>query len=171
MAFYTETLKEYLDSGNPLPDSFSLLEQTGYKFDELFFMRFADREIGFETEALFALKLTALADSIIPDYVKLLKGYDSALEAIKATKTGATTTNSPSPAIRKEWDLPIDSSNVEAIAPTKVEMNYPSGGDVNTNQDQTSDELQRKIDWFLTAKNTLIQSLLKSFEPLFMQVF
>ena len=50
MAFYTETLREYLNHGNQLPESFGLIAQTGYDFNTIFFEHFADREIGFETE-------------------------------------------------------------------------------------------------------------------------
>ena len=62
MAKYTETLGEYLASGHSLPTVFADITN----FDTYFLARYIDREIGFETEDLFEIKLEGKANIIIP---------------------------------------------------------------------------------------------------------
>lgn len=64
MAKYTELFSEYLENGGELPAIFDYIQ--GFK--ELFIGEFADREIGFETPSLFALKLETRANLIVPAY-------------------------------------------------------------------------------------------------------
>ena len=64
MAKYTMTLAEYMARGGALPSSLDLIEG----FREHFIGRYFDKEIGFETDALFSLKLEALANLVIPSY-------------------------------------------------------------------------------------------------------
>ena len=60
------------------------------KFKDAFVLNFSDREIGFETEALFALKLEGRAKLVIPRYVNKLKEL-SQLDYINAKRTETET--------------------------------------------------------------------------------
>ena len=68
MAKYTELLSEYIEEGGELPPLFDTIEG----FSDLFLGEYADREIGFETPALFALKLNYTAALVITPYYKRL---------------------------------------------------------------------------------------------------
>ena len=59
-------------------------------FKDAFVLNFCDREIGFETEALFALKLEARAKLVIPRYVRKLEEL-SKLDYINAQRTETET--------------------------------------------------------------------------------
>lgn len=59
-------------------------------FQDAFVLNFSDREIGFETEALFALKLEGRAKLVIPRYVNKLKEL-SQLDYIGAKRTETET--------------------------------------------------------------------------------
>lgn len=92
MAKYTELLSEYIEEGGELPTLFDTIEG----FSDLFLGEYADREIGFETPALFALKLNYTAALVIPPYSKRLAAISVADELIlnpnkKHVKTGNLT--------------------------------------------------------------------------------
>ena len=53
MAKFTELFSEYLERGGRLPASFALIDG----FEDLFKLHYCDKEIGFETEELFFMKL------------------------------------------------------------------------------------------------------------------
>lgn len=170
MAFYTETLREYINHGNQLPESFNLIVQTGYDFNTIFFEHFADREIGFETEELFALKVKKVADVWIPQYVKIIRNYDSTLEAIKATATKTTVTENLGETTDKSYDLPT-ADDVSGITPTGVAKSGPITNKTETSVEQRPSDLEKKANWFTKMKDNAITSLLSKFENCFMQVF
>lgn len=60
------------------------------KFKDAFVLNFCDREIGFETEALFALKLEGRAKLVIPRYVRKLEEL-SKLDYINAKRSETET--------------------------------------------------------------------------------
>ena len=60
------------------------------KFKDAFVLNFSDREIGFETEALFALKLEGCAKLVIPRYVNKLEEL-SKLDYINAQRSETET--------------------------------------------------------------------------------
>ena len=64
MAKYTMLLAEYLAKGGALPSSFALIEG----FEDLFVAKYCDKEIGFETDALFAIKLDLKAKLVMQAY-------------------------------------------------------------------------------------------------------
>lgn len=64
MAKYTMTLAEYLAKGGALPSSFALIDG----FENHFIGRYCDKEIGFETDALFSIKLEAKANLVMQAY-------------------------------------------------------------------------------------------------------
>ena len=94
MAKYTETLGEYLNNGNDLPTIFSSITD----FSDLFTLNYIEREIGFETEELFALKLEGRANIVIPFYKNKIDNLTATLSRItnptrKTTTTGTGTVN------------------------------------------------------------------------------
>ena len=64
MAKYTELFAEYIEKGGQLPASFSLI----LGFGDLFKKHYCDKEIGFETELLFYMKLEEKADLYMQKY-------------------------------------------------------------------------------------------------------
>ena len=170
MAFYTETLREYINHGNELPESFGLIAQTGYDFNAIFFEHFADREIGFETEELFALKVKKVADLYISQYVKIIENYESVIEALKAKskKTESLTENGK--ITTRQFDLPI-AGETTGINPSGIGETEPTSNKTTTTNDETADEITRKIDWLLGQEKNAIEQLLEKFERCFMQVF
>ena len=166
-SLYTETLREYLENGNELPESFGLFVQTGYDFNTIFC---AGREIGCETEALCGLKVKKVADVWVPQYVKIIRNYDSTLEAIKATVTKTTVTENLGETTDKSYDLPT-ADDVSGITPTGVAKSLPISNETVTSVGQTPSELEKKANWFTKMKDNAITSLLSKFENCFMQVF
>ena len=86
MAKYTETLGEYLSSGHTLPTIFNQITD----FNNYFLARYIDREIGFETDTLFEIKLEAKAELIIPLYKDRIQQLNTAITAL-ATPNSKTT--------------------------------------------------------------------------------
>lgn len=170
MAFYTETLRDYLNHGNELPESFGLISRTGYDFNTLFYEYYADREIGFETEELFALKVKKIADLYIPDYVKIIENYESVIEALKAKskKTESLTENGK--ITTRQFDLPI-AGETTGINPSGIGETEPTNNKTTTTNEESADELTRKIDWLMGQEKNAIEQLLEKFERCFMQVF
>lgn len=74
MAKYTELFSEYLERGGQLPASFALIDG----FEDLFKLHYCDKEIGFETEALFQMKLERTARINMPFYADRIRRLASA---------------------------------------------------------------------------------------------
>lgn len=170
MAFYTETLREYINHGNELPESFGLIVQSGYDFNTIFFEHFADREIGFETEELFALKVKKVADLYIPDYVKIIENYESIIEALKAKTKKAESITENEKITTRQFDLPVAGAT-DGINPSGIGETDPTRAKTTTTSDESPDELTRKVDWLLGQEKNAIMDLLERFERCFMQVF
>lgn len=170
MAFYTETLREYINHGNELPESFGLIVQTGYDFNTIFFEHFADREIGFETEELFALKVKKVADLYIPDYVKIIENYESIIEALKAKTKKSESLTENEKVTTRQFDLPVAGAT-DGINPSGIGETDPTRAKTTTTTDESPDELTRKVDWLLGQEKNALMDLLERFERCFMQVF
>ena len=170
MAFYTETLREYINHGNELPESFNLITQTGYDFNTIFYEHFADREIGFETEELFALKVKKVADLYIPDYVKIIENYESIIEALKAKTKKSETITENEKITTRQFDLPV-AGVTDGINPSGIGETDPTRAKTTTTSDESPDELTRKVDWLLGQEKNALMDLLERFERCFMQVF
>lgn len=170
MAFYTETLREYINHGNSLPESFNLIVQTGYDFNTIFFEHFADREIGFETEELFALKVKKVADLWIPQYVKMIQNYDSIIEALKAKTKKSDSITENEKITTRQFDLPV-AGETAGINPSGIGETDPTRAKTTTTSDESPDELTRKVDWLLGQEKNALMDLLERFERCFMQVF
>ena len=92
---HTELLTQYIANNggaeNALPSLFDKVpnivtdgEVTTFK--DAFILNFCDREIGFETEELFALKLESRAKLVLPFYISKLKQLAS-IDYINAKRT------------------------------------------------------------------------------------
>ena len=170
MAFYTETLRDYVNHGNELPESFGLIAQTGYDFNTIFFEHFADREIGFETEELFALKVKKVADLWIPQYVKMIQNYDSIIEALKAKTKKSESITENEKITTRQFDLPVAGAT-DGINPSGIGETDPTHAKTTTTTDESPDEMTRKVDWLLGQEKNALMDLLERFERCFMQVF
>lgn len=95
----TELFTQYIENNggadSALPTLFDkipsiTIDDEVTKFKDAFVLNFCDREIGFETEALFALKLEGRAKLVIPRYVRKLDEL-SKLDYINAKRTETET--------------------------------------------------------------------------------
>ena len=95
----TELFTQYIENNGgadaALPSLFNkipsiTIDDETTTFKDAFVLNFSDREIGFETEALFALKLEGRAKLVIPRYVNKLKEL-SQLDYIGAKRTETET--------------------------------------------------------------------------------
>ena len=146
MAKYTILYKDYLEDHDE-PKEFKDIEG----FGELFYSEYADREIGFETEDNFELKLNARAKLLIPLYVSKIENVRKALGSITDNKV--TSKN-------KITDLPIDSDEAEPNQETEGETTGAS----------ISEAILRKRE--LEGKEKVIlQDLLDEFKDLFMLIY
>lgn len=80
MAKYTMLLAEYLERGGQLPASFSLING----FTDLFKKHYCDKEIGFETELLFFMKLDEKADLYMQAYADKIQRLATAWNVFDA---------------------------------------------------------------------------------------
>ena len=95
----TELFTQYIDNNGgadaALPSLFDkipsiTIDDETTSFKDAFVLNFCDREIGFETEALFSLKLEGRAKLVIPRYVHKLEEL-SKLDYINAQRTETET--------------------------------------------------------------------------------
>ena len=173
MAKYTELFSEYLEEGYALPSSFALIDG----FEDLFKLHFCDKEIGFETEALFAVKLEERARIYLPIFAEKIQhratallGFDAPAkthyETISATLTtgeqnGETTelpfnSASATPSVKNHTD---EFENAEARTRTLTE----SGRDTR--------EIIEALDYLNKRVKALLDDLLEVFKPLFMGIY
>ena len=101
---HTELLTQYIANNggadSALPSLFDkipsiTIDDEVTTFKDAFVLNFCDREIGFETEALFALKLEGRAKLVIPRYVRKLEEL-AKLDYINAQRTEKETRTSKS---------------------------------------------------------------------------
>lgn len=165
MAKYTMLLAEYLERGGALPASFSLIDG----FEDLFKKHFCDKEIGFETELLFAMKLEEKADIYMQLYAEKLTRLASAYNLFDAGARVRYSTFNGGKQHAETTELPFDA--------TSAEPNTTSDTDAYINTDEARetggslDELQRRVEFVNSKARSLIEELLKVFDPCFMKVY
>lgn len=165
MAKYTMLLAEYLERGGQLPASFALIDG----FEDLFKKHFCDKELGFETELLFAMKLEEKADIYMQLYADKLTRLASAYNLFDAGARVRYSTFTGGKQHAETTELPFDA--------TSAEPNTLSDTDEYTNTDEaretggTLDELQRRVEFVNNKARSLIEELLKVFDPCFMKVY
>ena len=173
MARYTELFAEYLASGGELPSAFEQI--TG--FTDLFKGYYADKEIGFETEDLFALKLETYANIYIPIYKQRIEDL---AEAITGAKNPAKTFYENYSTIinagkQKGYttDLPFDSEDAQPSSITESDA-YTNTDNKVTNRTEagaTVNEAFYKIDKLNDEVKPLLLKLLKEFKNCFMNIY
>ena len=172
MAKYTELFSEYLEGGGELPSSFSLIEN----FDNLFKLRFYDREIGFETETLFSMKLELTANIMIPIYKDRI---DMLAEAITGAKNPTrtfyeknNTTINAGEQSGQTTELPIDSTSAEPNSISHSDA-YTNTDERTTNREEGAsiNEKYYIIDKLNEKVKSLIDNLLDEFNSCFMRIY
>ena len=164
MAKYTELLTEYLET-NELPDIFDEIE--GFK--NIFVGAYCDYEIGFETEALFKLKLQTKADIVIPEYKKRIDSIDTALNQVLTTTKVRHTLVEAGEQASQSYVLPYNTNTSQPSA--KAHNDAFTNEDTVTESGATIDENLRVIDELERKRDNIINVLLLEFKPLFMAIY
>lgn len=178
MAKYTETFAEYIEGGGALPSSsFALIED----FEDLFKERFCGSEIGFETEALFAIKLDYKARAVMPVYASKIAAVVEQMTGLKnnPTKWRYETHNygkqhSENKTDGSNTDLPFDATTAN---PTSLSnLNGSADTDAHTDtldfkEGLSVDERLRIIEKLNEKAFVLVEACLDEFKPLFMGVY
>ena len=169
MAKYTMLFAEYLQiDGRTLPTVFEQIDG----FSDLFVAHYCDKEIGFETDELFAIKLEERAKIIIPVYKRRIEYYDRALINLDETIKKRTRTYNAGEKNGELFTLPVNAQDVSPSQTSKT-GEYT---DVTTESDEglTPDEMLRKMEYYDTlkeGKGILLDYLLNEFSSLFMKVY
>ena len=168
MAKYTELFADFLEGGGKLPAAFADI----VGFEDLFVARYCDKEIGFETETLFQLKLEERASIIIPAYVKRIEATNAAWLVVTNPNRKQTRTFDSGEKRTSTRSLPLNSQTAQ---PTQT-----ATADAFTDVDSTSfegmtpDEAIRRAEYFQKLDGTawiLLDTCLREFENLFMKVY
>lgn len=166
-------LAEYLAKGGALPSSFALIEG----FEDAFIGRYCDKEIGFETDALFSIKLEAKADLIMQAYADRIAErayYWAKVEnPSKVYYEHAHTKYNMGEQKIKTTELPFNSTNAEpnVINQNDAYENKDARCAKKKEEGQTIDELMRMLDFLNKDVTTLVEKCLDEFKPLFMAVY
>ena len=109
-------------------------------FKDAFVLNFSDREIGFETEALFALKLEGRAKLVIPRYVHKLDEL-SKLDYINAQRTETETrkviakiTDGGTDTVTRTTSGTSTDSGTDAVTRTTSDTSTDGGTDTTTHE-------------------------------------
>lgn len=178
MAKYTETFDEYVENGGVLPSSsFALIED----FEDLFKERFCALEIGYETEALFALKLDYKARVVMPLYADRIAAVVEQITGVKDNpikwhyeEREYGETHSENETHSDSTELPFD---VAAATPSsKGNMNGEATTNAHTDkinfkEGLSVDERIRLIELLNRKAFSLVEACLEEFKPLFMGIY
>ena len=173
MAKYTTLLAEYLERGGQLPASFALIDG----FEDIFKKHYCDKELGFETDLLFFMKVDELADIYLPLYqAKLARLATAWLKYDAPAKVTYTTENKTfngGETNGKTTELPFDSTTADAnlLTHNDAYKNTENRGLQNTETGQTIDEAQRAVEFLNEKAHSLIEELLKVIKQCFMAVY
>lgn len=173
MAKYTELFAEYLESGGELPAVFSTIEG----FEDLFVAHYCDKEIGFETETLFAIKLEFYANIYVPKYAEritaLATAWTNAANPTKVHYERYDTTVNAGAQRAQTTDLPFDATTATPSSVTASDAYTNSDARIINREESgvTVDEAYRVIDKLNDAVKPLVVKLLDEFSPCFMGVY
>lgn len=195
---HTELLTQYIANNggaeNALPSLFDkvpniTIDDEVTTFKDAFILNFCDREIGFETEELFALKLEARAKLVLPFYINKLKQLASIdyinakrTESEKRTNTGNITDGGKDTNTRFKGENPlIDTSltfNAKAVTEQETnEIGYGKNTTTNGNENVTREytdsgiEARDLYERVLNDTMNVWNEIFKKFDSLFMQVW
>lgn len=173
MAKYTLLLCEYLKDGFSLPSSFSLIEG----FADLFTAYYCDKEIGFETEELFEIKLNMKAELIMQSYSDKIAERAKYWAKIETPAKTFYSKESVSKNYGKQksqgTELPFNAA--EASPNTITESDAYSDSDERVKETRSDgldlSEIMKAIDYLNKDASTLTEKCLKEFSSLFMKVY
>ena len=158
-------------------------------FKDAFILNFCEREIGFETEELFALKLEARAKLVLPFYISKLNQLASIdyinakrTESEKRTNTGNITDGGKDTNTRFKGEKPlIDTTltfNAKAVTEQEInEIGYGKNtnttGSENVTREYTDGGIEERELYERVLNDTMNvwNEIFKKFESLFMQVW
>ena len=173
MAKYTETLKEYLDNGNTLPNELNTITD----FEDLFKERYAGSEIGFETETLFALRLDQRARVVMPLYkmkLDLLTAQYTELSnlAFKWRSEDRTYAYSKTTFDGTDTRLPFDAATAKpANASHSTTETDAKTDSFQYHESKTPAELLELLNEFNSRSKNLLDTCLDEFKSLFMEIY
>lgn len=165
MAKYTELFSEYLEGGGELPTAFSQIDG----FEELFKGHFIDKEIGFETEVLFAIKLETKANIIIPVYAERITALQVAISKLGNPQKVRKTVVDGGEQNSQTWALPFNSQEADPNA--KAHSDAIHNEDETTESGATPDEAIRIVEKLEGQIYLIKNALLHEFDSLFMKVY
>lgn len=165
MAKYTELFSEYLESGGELPTAFDQID--GFK--DLFVGHFIDKEIGFETEVLFAIKLETKANIVIPVYAERITALENAISKLVNPQKVRKTVVDGGEQNSQTWALPFNSQDADPNA--KAHSDAIHNEDEVTESGLTPDEAIRMVEKMEGQIYLIKDALLNEFDSLFMKVY
>lgn len=195
---HTELLTQYIANNggadNALPSLFDkvpdiIIDNEVTTFKDAFILNFCEREIGFETEELFALKLESRAKLVLPFYINKLKQLTSIdyinakrTETEERTNTGNIIDSGKDTNTRFKGENPlIDASltfNAKAVSEQeKNEVGYGKNtnttGSENVTREYTDSGIEARdlYERVLNDVKNIWSEIFTKFESLFMQVW
>ena len=195
---HTELFTQYIANNggaeNALPSLFDkvpniTVDDEVTTFKDAFILNFCDREIGFETEELFALKLESRAKLVLPFYISKLKQLASIdyinakrTETESRTNTGNITDGGKDTNTRFKGENPlIDTSltfNAKAVTEQETsEIGYGKNtnttGSENVTREYTDSGIEARDLYERVLNDTMNvwNEIFKKFDSLFMQVW
>lgn len=195
---HTELFTQYIANNggaeNALPSLFDkvpniTIDDEVTTFKDAFILNFCEREIGFETEELFALKLESRAKLVLPFYIDKLKQLASIdyinakrTETEKRTNTGNIIDSGKDTNTRFKGENPlIDTSlsfNAKAVSEQEQnEIGYGKNtnttGSENVTREYTDSGIEARDLYERVLNDTMNvwNEIFKKFDSLFMQVW
>lgn len=166
MAKYTELFAEYLENEeNELPSVFAEIDG----FSDLFIGYYADKEIGFETESLFQLKLETFANLFVPKYKEKIDAMEYFMENIENPTKTKRMIHDLGEMNAFNWVLPFNSNTADPSAKSKT--NATQNVDTDIESGFTPDEVVRIMEHLKEETQNLKLKLLDEFNPLFMMIY
>ena len=163
MAKYTELYSEYLASGGAVPTA--AFAEVSDDFEDLFTAYYCDREIGVETEELFAIKLNLRAAMVCPLYKARIAAYDGVLGKVgAASKVRTFNAGAQSGDVTV---LPINSISAQPNSKTSTAA-YTN---TETVEGETPDEALKLEEFYRKKVHDVKLQCLQEFENLFMRVY
>ena len=192
--FFTEYIANNGGAENALPTLFDkvpsiTIDDEVTTFKDAFILNFCDREIGFETEELFALKLESRAKLVLPFYINKLNQLASIdyinakrTESETRTSTGNITDGGKDTNTRFKGENPlIDTTltfNAKAVSEQETnEIGYGKNtnttGSENVTREYTDGDIEERNLYERVLNDTMNvwNEIFKKFESLFMQVW
>ena len=173
---HTELFTQYIANNggaeNALPSLFDkvpnvTIDEEVTTFKDSFILNFCDREIGFETEELFALKLEARAKLVLPFYISKLKqlasiDYMNAKRTVSEYRTSTgSAQDSGSDTVSRESTGNVTDSGSDTVTREKTGNITDSGSDTVTRESTgTVTDSGKDTNTHFKGENPLIDTTL-----------